>query len=409
MTGPLNGIKVLDLSRVLAGPWASQTLADLGADVIKIERPKTGDDTRAWGPPYARDADGKETGESAYFLCANRGKKSVTIDIASEDGQAIVSVLAEKSDIVIENFKVGALAKYGLDHATLSALNPGLIYCSITGFGQTGPYANLPGYDFMIQGLGGLMSISGQPDSAPGAAPMKTGVAVADLFSGMYATVAILAALNRRHVTGRGDYIDIALLDVQVAMLANQAMNYLTTGVSPPRLGNAHPNIVPYEAFAASDGHIILAVGNDQQFAAFCKAAGLADMAKDPQFATNRARVKNRTDLIPLVAKTLQSRTRAEWLSVLNAAHVPCGPINDLSAVFDDVQVKNRGLQLNLSHAIAGSVPSVASPMRFRETGHEPAHRAGPPALGEHTEAVLKDRLGLSGAQIQALRQQDVV
>lgn len=409
MAGPLDGIKVLDLSRVLAGPWASQTLADLGASVIKIERPKTGDDTRAWGPPYAKDAVGNETTESAYFLSANRGKKSVTVDITSAQGQAIVTALAEKSDIVIENFKVGALSKYRLDYATLSRLNPRLIYCSITGFGQSGPYAHLPGYDFMIQGLGGLMSISGLPDGVAGASPMKTGVAVADLFSGMYAATAILAALNRRHATGRGDFIDIALLDVQVAMLANQAMNYLTTGTPPQRLGNAHPNIVPYEVFAVSDGHIVLAVGNDQQFAAFCAVADLDHLAADPRFAANRARVKNRLALIPLIAKTLLTRKKTDWLTALNATNVPCGPINDMAAVFADPQVRDRGLELKLGHSIAGTVPSVASPMRFASGLQSQVATSGPPALGEHTEDVLQDQLGLSRAQILSLSQQNVV
>ncbi len=403
MAGPLHGVKVLDLSRVLAGPWASQTLADLGADVIKIERPGVGDDTRSWGPPYARDAEGNATTESAYFLAANRGKKSVTIDISSSEGQTIVSALAEQSDIVIENFKVGALAKYGLDYATLSALNPRLIYCSITGFGQTGPYSALPGYDFLIQGMGGLMSISGHPDGAPGAGPMKTGVAVADLFSGMYAATAILAALHRRHATGRGDHIDIALLDVQVAMLANQAMNFLTTGEAPQRLGNAHPNIVPYEAFATRDGHIILAVGNDGQFAAFCNAAGSPALSADPRFATNPERVKHRADLVPVIADLIRELTTADWLSVLSLALVPAGPINTIDQVFADPHVIARGLRLDLAHPTAGTVASVASPIRSATTP------TAPPTLGQHTQSVLTDRLGLTPTDLASLKTQRVI
>ena len=408
MASPLQGVKVLDLSRVLAGPWASQTLADLGADVIKIERPGSGDDTRAWGPPYARDANGKETAESAYFLAANRGKKSVTVDIAASEGQTIVSALAEQSDIVIENFKVGALAKYGLDYASLASLNPGLIYCSITGFGQSGPYAARPGYDFMIQGLGGLMSVSGHPDGAPGSGPMKTGVAVADLFSGLYATTAILAALHRRHATGLGDHIDIALLDCQVAMLANQAMNYLTTGQSPIRLGNAHPNIVPYEAFATRDGHLILAVGNDAQFAAFCHLAGCENLAKDARFATNPARVEHRAALTPLVADVVKTRTTHDWLDALNAANVPAGPINTIKQVFADRCVNSRGLVHHLPHSSAGTVPSVASPMRFLNSENGSKNTA-PPTLGQHTDAVLAERLGFTQAEIVRLRQHNVI
>jgi crotonobetainyl-CoA:carnitine CoA-transferase CaiB-like acyl-CoA transferase len=403
MAGPLHGIKVLDLSRVLAGPWASQTLADLGADVIKIERPGVGDDTRSWGPPYARDADGNATTESAYFLSANRGKKSVTIDIASAEGQTIVSALAEQSDIVVENFKVGALAKYGLDYETLSALNPRLIYCSITGFGQTGPYSALPGYDFMIQGMGGLMSISGHPDGQPGAGPMKTGVAVADLFSGMYAATAILAALHHRAATNAGTHIDIALLDCQVAMLANQAMNYLTTGEAPPRLGNAHPNIVPYEAFATADSHIILAVGNDAQFAAFCNAAGNPSLATDPRFATNPERVTHRAALIPVIAELMRARTTADWLASLSLAHVPAGPINTIEQVFADPHVAARGLRLDLAHPAAGTVPSVASPIRSTTPP------TAPPTLGQHTASVLTDRLGLTPADLASLKTQRVI
>ena len=403
MTAPLAGVRVLDLSRVLAGPWASQTLADLGAEVIKIERPGTGDDTRAWGPPYARDKNGVETSESAYFLSTNRGKKSVTIDIASTDGQRIVSALAEQSDVVIENFKAGHLAKYGLDALSLRALNPRLIYCTITGFGQTGPYRDLPGYDFLVQGMGGLMSVTGEADGAP----MKTGVAIADLFSGMYAAVAILAALNRRHQTGAGDTIDISLLDCQVAMLANQAMNYLTTGAAPERRGNAHPNIAPYEAFATSDGHIVLAVGNDAQFAAFAEVAAEGALARDPRFATNPARVVNRDHLSARISEIFAKRPTADWLAALAAANVPAGPINTLDAVFDNPQVIARGLVRSLPHASAGAVPSVMSPIRYEDA--DLAEPSAPPLLGEHTDGVLAARLGMSEAEIAELREKGVI
>ncbi|MFN0217486.1 MAG: CaiB/BaiF CoA transferase family protein [Hyphomicrobium sp.] len=403
MTAPLSGVRVLDLSRVLAGPWASQTLADLGADVIKIERPGSGDDTRAWGPPYARDATGLETTESAYFLAANRGKKSVTIDIASAEGQSLVSALAEQSDVVIENFKVGQLAKYGLDAASFRALNPRLIYCSITGFGQTGPYRDLPGYDFLIQGMGGLMSLTGEANGAP----MKTGVAIADLFAGMYATVAILAALNRRHATGAGETIDISLLDCQLAMLANQAMNYLATGIAPHRRGNAHPNIVPYEAFATTDGHIILAVGNDTQFAAFTTTAGNPEWAHDPRFATNPARVQNRETLSALIADVIAARTTADWLAALARMNVPAGPINTLDQAFADPQAQARGVVQSLPHPTAGAVPSVMSPIRYADAA--PSALAAPPTLGQHTDDVLGARLAISPAEIAALRARGVI
>jgi crotonobetainyl-CoA:carnitine CoA-transferase CaiB-like acyl-CoA transferase len=392
MTCPLDGIRVLDLSRVLAGPWASQLLADLGAEVIKVERPGTGDDTRSWGPPYTLNAQGQPTTESAYFLSANRGKKSVVIDIASPEGQAAVREIARTSDVVIENFKAGALAKYGLDYAALAAINARLVYCSITGFGQTGPYRDRAGYDFMIQGLGGLMSLTGAPDGAPGGGPMKVGVALADIITGLYATIGILAALHRREATGRGDHIDMALLDVQVAVLANQAMNYLTTGVAPVRLGNAHPNIVPYQTFATSDGHFILAVGNNTQFRSFCDIAGLPELADDARFATNPARVANRETLVALIEARTRLRSAREWIASLEAAGVPCGPINDLEAVFADEQVRHRGLRLDLPHAIAGTVPSVACPIRFLDARLNV--QQGPPALGEHTAEVLTALVG---------------
>ncbi len=407
MTAPLAGIKVLDLSRVLAGPWCTQTLADLGADVIKIERPGAGDDTRSWGPPYARDAAGDQTSESAYFLSANRGKKSVTVDMADPQGQRIIRALAEKCDVLVENFKVDGLKKFGLDYASLSALNPRLIYCSISGFGQTGPYRDRPGYDFMIQALGGLMSITGEPDGKSVGGPVKVGVAVADLFSGLYATVGILAALNARHSSGRGEHIDISLLDAQVAMLANQSLNFLTSGVSPTRLGNAHPNIVPYEAFKTADGHMVLAVGNDAQFARFCDCAGNAELSKDARFSTNPGRVQHRAALVPIVTGLMQTQTTAWWLEHLNAAGVPCGPVNTIEDVFADQQVQARGLRLDLPNAAAGTVPSVASPLVFGNTRHSAA--SGPPTLGEHTGDVLSGLLGLSAAELTALRTAKVI
>jgi crotonobetainyl-CoA:carnitine CoA-transferase CaiB-like acyl-CoA transferase len=407
MSGPLTGIRVLDLSRVLAGPWCTQTLADLGAEVIKIERPGTGDDTRSWGPPYACDGAGNETTESAYFLSANRGKKSVTVDMTGPQGQRIIRCLAEKSDVVIENFKVDGLKKYGLDYTALSALNPRLIYCSISGFGQTGPYRDRPGYDFMIQALGGLMSITGEPDTKPGGGPIKVGVAVADLFSGLYAAVGILAALNARNASGHGEHIDVSLLDVQVAMLANQSLNFLTSGVPPTRLGNAHPNIVPYEAFKTSDGHIVLAVGNDAQFARFCSLAGQRDLNADARFATNPERVKHRAELVAIVAGLIQVRTTAWWLEYLNASGVPCGPVNTIEDVFADAHVQARGLKVELAHRSAGTVPSVAGPLVFGDTRHTAQH--GPPALGEHTNDVLRDVLGLSTSELANLRKAGVV
>ncbi len=407
MTGALSGIRVLDLSRVLAGPWASQTLADLGAEVIKIERPGNGDDTRGWGPPYARDEAGNDTSEAAYYLSANRGKKSLTIDMTTPEGQKIIRDLAAQSDVVLENFKVGGLAKYGLDYASLKAVNDRLVYCSITGFGQDGPYRERPGYDFMIQAMGGLMSLTGAPDHEPGGQPMKVGVAVADIFTGLYATIGILAALRHRDATGEGQYIDLALLDVQTAILANQAMNYLTTGTAPGRLGNAHPNIVPYEAFPTADGYIILAVGNDSQFASFCKVAGLEDASADPRFATNRARVANRTDLVPMVRQAMVQKTTDDWIAILEKANVPCGPINTLDRVFDNPQVKHRGTVKYLDHPIAGKVPTVANPLKLSQTPI--CDETAPPLLGQHSEAILRDIGGLDDAQIARLRAAGVI
>ncbi|MFK5733308.1 CoA transferase [Pseudomonas urmiensis] len=400
--GALSHLRVLDLSRVLAGPWSGQILADLGADVIKVERPGAGDDTRSWGPPFLKDAYGENTSEAAYYLSANRNKRSVTIDFTQPEGQRLVRELAAKSDIVIENFKVGGLAAYGLDYASLKAVNPKLIYCSITGFGQTGPYAKRAGYDFMIQGLGGLMSLTGRPEGEEGAGPVKVGVALTDILTGLYSTVAILAALAHRDQSGVGQHIDMALLDVQVACLANQAMNYLTTGNAPRRLGNAHPNIVPYQDFPTADGDFILTVGNDGQFRKFAEVAGQPQWADDPRFATNKLRVANRAELIPLIRQATVFKTTAQWVSELEQAGVPCGPINDLAQMFQDPQVLARGLAVSIAHPLAGSVPQVASPIRLSETPVE--YRQAPPLLGEHTEAVLEEVLGLDGEAVQQLR-----
>lgn len=405
--GALSHLRVLDLSRVLAGPWSGQILADLGADVIKVERPGSGDDTRAWGPPFLKDAQGENTSEAAYYLSANRNKRSVTIDFTQPEGQRLVRELAARSDIVIENFKVGGLAAYGLDYQSLKAVNPKLIYCSITGFGQTGPYAKRAGYDFMIQGLGGLMSLTGRPDGEEGAGPVKVGVALTDILTGLYSTVAILAALAHRDQAGVGQHIDMALLDVQVACLANQAMNYLTTGNPPRRLGNAHPNIVPYQDFPTADGDFILTVGNDGQFRKFAEVAGQPQWADDPRFATNKQRVANRAELIPLIRQATVFKTTAEWVQQLEAAGVPCGPINDLAQMFQDPQVVARGLAVILPHALAGSVPQVASPIRLSETPVE--YRHAPPLLGEHTEVVLADVLGLDAGSLQRLRDAGVL
>lgn len=403
----LDGVRVLDLSRVLAGPWASQMLADLGAEVIKVERPGAGDDTRGWGPPYAKDRAGNETTESAYFLSANRGKKSITLDITKPEGQRIVRELAGKSDILIENYKVGGLKKYGLDYASLQAHNPRLVYCSITGFGQTGPYRDRAGYDFMIQGLGGLMSITGERDSLPGAGPQKVGVAVADLFTGLYSSVAILGALRHRDLTGEGQHIDMALLDCQAAMLANVSMNYLASGTVPVRQGNAHQNIVPYQVFKCRDGYLILAVGNDEQFARFCGEAGIAALAADSQYATNQGRVRNRDVLVPQLEAVFPTRDRDDWLAAFERLGIPAGPINDLKQVFDDPQVKARGLQLSLSHPTAGEVPGVANPIRYSATPIQPG--SAPPLLGAQGDEVLRDVLGMTAEEIERLKADGVL
>jgi crotonobetainyl-CoA:carnitine CoA-transferase CaiB-like acyl-CoA transferase len=407
MSGALSHIRVLDLSRVLAGPWAGQIFGDLGAEVIKVERPGSGDDTRHWGPPYIKDAEGNDSREAAYFQSANRNKQSLTLDFTQSEGQRLVRELVAQCDVLLENFKVGGLAAYGLDYESLKAINPRLIYCSITGFGQSGPYAKRAGYDFMIQGLGGLMSLTGRPEGEEGAGPMKVGVALTDILTGLYATVGVLAALNQREQSGVGQHIDVALLDVQVACLANQAMNYLATGVSPKRLGNAHPNIVPYQDFPSADGNFILAVGNDGQFRKFCEVAGIANLADDPRFVTNKARVAHRAELIPLLRQATVFKTTAQWIEQLEKAGVPCGPINDLQQVFADPQVQARGLRLDLPNALGSSTPQVASPLRLSAT--PVAYRSAPPLLGQHTEALLQRLLGMSETQIAELREAGVI
>jgi formyl-CoA transferase len=403
----LGHIRVLDLSRVLAGPWCSQNLADLGADVIKIERPGAGDDTRSWGPPYLKDADGNDTTEAAYYLTTNRGKRSVTVDITSAEGQALIRALVLHSDVVLENFKVGHLKRYGLDYESLKQLKPDLVYCSVTGFGQTGPYAPRPGYDFLVQAMGGMMSITGERDDRPGGGPQKVGVALVDLMTGMYSTVAVLAALTHRDRTGEGQYIDMALLDVQVAMLANVGSNYLSSGVTPKRWGNDHANIVPYQSFACADGHIIIAVGNDSQYRNFIEVGQRPELASDPRFATNPLRVEHRAELVPLLADMLLTKTKHEWISQLEAAGVPCGPINNLQEVFENPQVQARGIATDLPHPTAGKVKLVRNPMRLSET---PADSTlPPPLLGEHTDEVLRDLLGRDAASIAALRVKGIV
>ncbi len=388
--GALHGVKVLDLSRVLAGPWATQMLGDLGADVVKVERPGTGDDTRAWGPPWVGGADHPAHDMSAYFTCANRNKRSVAIDLSSEDGQALIRRLAAQTDVLVENFKVGGLTQYGLDYASLSQVNPGLIYCSITGFGQTGPYAQRPGYDFLVQGMGGLMSVTGQADTEPGGGPMKVGVALVDVMTGLYASNAILAALQHRHRTGEGQHIDVALLDVQVAALANQAANHLVGGLVPQRMGNAHPNIVPYQDFPTADGHMILTVGNDGQFERLCTVAGHAEWAADARFRTNAARVEHREALVALLRGETVKRTTAQWIDALEKAGVPCGPINDIAQVFADPHVVARSLRVPMPGP-AGELSTVASPLRLSAT--PVSYALGPPALGAHTEEVVREWL----------------
>ena len=407
MPGPLAGIRVLDLTRVLAGPWAAQNLADLGAEVIKIERPKKGDDSRAFGPPWLKDAQGRDTGESAYFACANRGKKSVTLDIAQRDGQAIVRELAAKCDVLLENFKFGDLERYGLGYDSLKKLNPGLIFCSITGFGHSGPYRERPGYDAMIQGMGGLMSVTGERDDRAGGGPQKAGIPIADLITGMYASVAICAALAHRAKSGEGQHLDLALLDSLVAVLSNQGANYLSTGTPPPRLGNDHPNIAPYQTFKTADGALILACGNDNLFRKFCEVAGCAELASDARFTGNGKRVENRAELTRLLSEIFLKRKTRDWIDALEAAGVPCGPINNLAEVFEEPQSVARGLRFELPHPKAGKVPLVRSPMRFSST--PVVHELPPPLLGQHTDEVLRDFLKKTPAEIARLRSAGIV
>jgi crotonobetainyl-CoA:carnitine CoA-transferase CaiB-like acyl-CoA transferase len=405
--GALTGLRVLDMSRVLAGPWVGQTLADLGAEVIKVERPGVGDDTRGWGPPFLKDREGKETRESAYFLSANRGKKSITLDISQPEGQQIARDLASVSDVLLENYKVGDLKRYQLSYDDLQPLNPKLVYCSITGFGQTGPYRERAGYDFMIQGMGGIMSITGERDDLPGGGPQKVGVAIADLMTGMYSTVAILAALQERNRSGLGQYIDMALLDTQIAWLANQNTNYLIGGEVPGRMGNAHPNIVPYQTFHTRDGDLILAVGNDNQFRKFCEVAGIPEISKDPRFIGNVARLENRDACAAALAAAIRQKTTAEWIALLEPAGVPCGPINRLDDVYADPHVQHRGMKINVAHPLAGEIPLVANPIKYSRTPIR--YDAAPPLLSQHTDEVLSGLLGKSPADIAALRSKKIV
>lgn len=402
MEKPLQGFRVLDLSRILAGPWCSQHLADLGAEVIKVEHPERGDDTRGWGPPYLNN-----THEAAYYLSANRGKRSIAVDIALPEGQELIRELVATCDVVLENFKVGGLKRYGLDYESLKQIKPDLIYCSITGFGQNGPYAKRAGYDFLLQGMGGLMDITGKPDSESGGEPMKVGVAVVDLFTGMYAATSILSALIGRSRTGTGTWIDLALMDVQVSMLANQALNYLTSGESPGRMGNAHPNIVPYQAFQTADGHIILAVGNDGQFQRFCEVAGVSLTAADERFATNRGRVQNRALLIPQIEQLIHAQPSKFWLNALEAEGVPCGPINSIEEVFADPQVQHRGMNMRMAHPYAGEISLVSNPIRFDDEHLN--SDLPPPGLGEHTLSVLSQLLPDREEYLDSLREKGVI
>jgi crotonobetainyl-CoA:carnitine CoA-transferase CaiB-like acyl-CoA transferase len=399
----LAGVRVLDFSRVLAGPWCSQNLADLGAEVIKIERPRTGDDTRSWGPPWLRDSDGQDTRDSTYYASTNRNKRSVTLDVSKPEGRALAVELAKQSQIFVENFKVGDLARYGLDYESLRKVNPALVYCSITGYGQSGPDSHKPGYDFVFQGMGGLMSITGERDDLPGGGPQKVGVAVIDMFTGMYATVAILAALRHAERTGEGQYIDMALLDTSVAIGANQILGYLNSGRIPPRYGNAHANVVPYNVFETADGHMILAVGNDSQWLGCCRAIGRPDLEADPRFTRMTDRIANRTILLPELEAHLRTQPSRHWTEALEREGVPCGPINNYSQVMEEPQVRHRELQLRLPRGDGGEAPSIASPLKL--SGTPVQYASAPPLLGEHTDAVLGEVLGLDAARIAALRE----
>ena len=405
--GALSHIRVLDLSRVLAGPWCSQNLADLGAEVIKVERPGVGDDTRHWGPPFVKDAQGQDTAESTYFVCINRNKRSITVNLSKPEGQEIIRQLVLESDVLIENYKVDDLAKYGLDYASLRQIKPNLIYCSITGFGQTGPYAHRPGYDYIVQGMGGFMSVTGEADGFPGGSPQKAGVAIADLFTGMYASSAILAAVIHRDRTGEGQMIDMALLDTQVAMMANVASAYLSTNEVPRRWGNTSPIVVPYQTFPTSDGWMIVAVGNDSQFRHFVKVGGEDHLADNPRFSENPLRVQHRTELVPLLEAMTRKKTKAQWISLLDEIGVPCGPINNMKEVFANEQVQARKLAISVPHDTAGTMKLVASPIRMSATPTE--IRMAPPTLGQHTNEILREYLKLDSSAIEALHKQGVV
>ncbi len=403
MAGPLSHIRVLDLSRVLAGPWAGQNLADMGAEVIKVERPGKGDDSRAFGPPWLTDAEGKPTSEASYYLAANRGKKSITANLSHPDAQAMLRELAKTCDVVIENYKVGDLARYGLGYADIQAVNPKIIYCSVTGFGQTGPWAERPGYDFMAQGLSGLMSVTGEPDGVPGAGPMRVGIPIIDILTGMYASVAVCAALAHRAHTGVGQHLDLALLDTSMAFLSIQGMTYLTTGEAPGRIGNTHPSIVPYQVFPTQDGSVILACGNDNLFSKFCEAAGCKHLVSDERFARNAGRVQNRGVLVPLLNEVFAQKTTKQWVAILEQAGVPNGPINSIAEAFEEEQVKARGMKFDLPHPTGGRVPMIASPMKFSATPLEQI--TPPPMLGQHTDAVLGRILGRDADAIKRLRE----
>ena len=407
MAGPLSHLSVLDLSRVLAGPWCTQLLADLGATVIKVEKPGSGDDTRAWGPPWLKDRAGRDTAEAAYYLACNRGKRSIAVDFTQPEGHAIIRELAVQADVVVENFRVGGLAKYGLDYPNLSAINPRLVYCSITGFGQSGPYADRAGYDFIVQGMSGFMSVTGERDDAPGGGPQKAGIAIADLIAGMYASSAVLAAIAQRELSGRGQYIDTALLDCSIAMMAVAGMNYALTGTAPTRAGNAHQSIVPYQVFACADGHLILAVGNDSQFVKFCEIAGVPGFAVDPRFATNAGRVAHRGQIVPLLAGVLKERTQQAWIDALEPAGIACGPIYRTDQVFADPQVAARGMRFDMQHPLAGTVPQIGNPLRFSATPI--VHELPPPILGEHTAELLRERLGFADDAIVDLARRGIV
>ncbi len=407
MAGPFSHLRVIDLSRILAAPLAAQNLADLGAEVIKVERPGSGDDTRGFGPPWMKDGEGNDTRESAYFLAGNRNKKSVTLDISAPQGQEILRQLIKKSDVLIENYKVGNLARYGLAYEDLKKINPGLIYCSVTGFGQTGPYAERPGYDFVFQGMGGMMSITGERDSEPGGGPQKVGVPIVDYLTGLYTSIALTAAIAHRERTGEGQFIDMALLDTAVAVNVTQVISYFCSDKVPQRMGNAHPHIVPYEVFPTSDGHIILAVANDAQFTRFCEVAGCENLARDPRFTANAGRVANRAELIPAIRDIMATRTKAEWMVALEARDVACGPINTIEEVFKDPQVRHRGLRVDMPHPLGAAAPLLANPIRLSASPVE--YRSPPPLLGEHSDEVYRNLLGMADGEIAELRRAGVI